>query len=206
MESKIKLNKEVARHIKLMGGLTWIHCPEIVAMYMGSEFENDIMNKQFKLQRARFKKLIQEKKFIEYLCYVARPYRLDGLVRHLSEIPQDKLFECVEFVWTDSESPMVNYEVWKTIFSLPQLKNDFDKTKKDLPEAFFIYRGTKDEFDKGISWTISKDRARWFADRYFTKKNINDGIVLEKHVRRDEVVMFTNRRGESEVIYLGGSK
>lgn len=205
LNKKAKLNRELARFKKELGGFTWIHCPEIVALYMGSEFENYILNQQFKQQKEKFASCILASDFVSLLQYTARPYRLQMLVDYLSDIPQEQLFECVEFVWVDSENPMVNAEIWRTIFTLPQLKEDFEKTKKNLPESFFIYRGTKDRFDNGISWTISEQQARWFADRYFTKKNINDGIVLKKSVKRSEIAMFTNRRGESEVIYLGGS-
>ena len=52
---------------------------------------------------------------------------------------------------------------------------------------------------KGISWTLSKEKAQFFATRFGRK-----GIVDEQFVNRADVACFIPDRKEQEVIYFAG--
>jgi hypothetical protein len=72
------------------------------------------------------------------------------------------------------------------------------KILDNLPKSVTIYRGCqKDVNENGISWTLDKDRAEWFATRFK-----QEGLVLEKTIlKRDIIAVFTGR-SESEVVIL----
>lgn len=65
-----------------------------------------------------------------------------------------------------------------------------------LPEKVKIYRGlgSKSRRD-GISWTLSKEKAEWFATRF--KDN---GEVLTAEANKSDILAFLNGRNEQEII------
>lgn len=59
-----------------------------------------------------------------------------------------------------------------------------------------IYRGCeKKEALKGLSWTISKDTAIFFAERIGNK-----GQVYSAEINKENVLAYFNSRGEQEVV------
>ena len=48
-----------------------------------------------------------------------------------------------------------------------------------------------------MSWTLSKEKAEWFRDRY---KGLRDCKLFEKRIKKDEVLAYINARGEEEII------
>ena len=81
---------------------------------------------------------------------------------------------------------------------------DYFMSKEDrkyfdsLPEQVVVYRGYLQGKNKtGFSYTLNKERAEWFANRFS-----GDGKVYERTVRKDKIVAYTNRRDEQEVIIL----
>jgi hypothetical protein len=77
-----------------------------------------------------------------------------------------------------------------------------------LPEQLTIYRGmTYQEYnsrDFGISWTLKKKTAEFFAFKYSRNHatNHSKGFVHEIVIYRSEVIAFLNGRKEFEIIYI----
>lgn len=68
-----------------------------------------------------------------------------------------------------------------------------------LPNEVNIYRGCKTVKGKeGISWTLDKKTADWFARRWL--KDGESGYVWTAKISKDNVVAYINHRGEHEVI------
>ena len=75
-------------------------------------------------------------------------------------------------------------------------EEDYEKYSS-LADKVTIYRGVRDgDYKYEMSWTLSKPKAEWFATRYDSEKP----IVLETTVNRNDILCYTNDRGESEVI------
>ena len=74
--------------------------------------------------------------------------------------------------------------------------NEEEKTFFDsLPDEITIFRGGID--DKGFSWTLDKDRACWFANRWY-----QDHRVFEKTINKSDALAYLNGRNESDIIYV----
>lgn len=76
------------------------------------------------------------------------------------------------------------------------------ETQNNLPPLVTVWRGTGggslDRAARGISWTIDRDVACWFAIRH-----CGDGdepLVLKANVSRESIYFYTNERGEEEVV------
>ena len=74
---------------------------------------------------------------------------------------------------------------------------------KNLPEKITIYRGSYSRW--GISWTLNKDIAEWFATRFKAVNKIEtvNTQVFKQEVYRDNCIAYFNDREEEEIIYLG---
>ncbi|MBS1623431.1 MAG: hypothetical protein JST83_05390 [Bacteroidetes bacterium] len=78
----------------------------------------------------------------------------------------------------------------------------------ELPDKIDIYRGmTVDELingDYGISWTLDKTKAEWFAFEYGRNFDTNHLPKTVHHlvIDKSEVVAFLGGRREHEIIYL----
>ena len=71
------------------------------------------------------------------------------------------------------------------------------KILEELPEKVTIYRGIRDEeYMKGFSWTLSKNKGIWFAKRFDT----DNQILLETVIDKKDILCYTNERNEEEVI------
>jgi len=82
------------------------------------------------------------------------------------------------------------------------------KIYNSLPENITIYRGmTTEELksgDFGISWTLSRERAEFFAFKYgrnFSTEN-KPKVVHQLEVTKVEILAYFNERNEQEVICI----
>ena len=82
------------------------------------------------------------------------------------------------------------------------------KVYNSLPEIITIYRGmTTEELesgDFGVSWTLSRERADYFAFTYgrnFSTEGIPK-VVHQLEVKKVEILAYFNERNEQEVIYI----
>lgn len=82
------------------------------------------------------------------------------------------------------------------------------KVYNSLPENVIIYRGmTTDELesgDFGVSWTLSRERAEFFAFKYGRNYSteIKPKVVHQLEVKKVEILSYFNERNEQEVIYI----
>ena len=67
-----------------------------------------------------------------------------------------------------------------------------------FPKTVKVYRGTKFEDYKALSWTLDKQKAVWFSERFL--KNNEKGIVYEAEIDRDYILAYFNGRDEKEVV------
>jgi hypothetical protein len=140
-----------------------------------------------------------------------RPYRLDafkdwvGLIG--SRVPNGVYWETVRQVWTDSENVHECWDDWLLVW-----RGDFErhrlrdrrmatslKDRRDLdkmPETLKVWHGEEHPERIGMSWTLSRDIAAWFARR-FGKKG---GKLYEGKVARSDVIAYMTSRGEEEIL------
>lgn len=103
---------------------------------------------------------------------------------------------------------LISYSELVEIFSTYNFKSIMDTDEKKqfekLQTSVALFRGSAgidfDEAKKGISWSLNYDRAEEFAlyDRdYF---NANSAIVIDATISKKDILVFSNLRGEYEVI------
>lgn len=187
--------------VDIGNGIRLIKNKFLTTVYIKSGNDEDLYNKPYRVRRELAQKYLEEENFDSFIFIHERPFRLEALVEVLFSIKKEDLFRIVEYVWTDSEGPCVNLEVWKYIFNYCEELGVLEDSKKDLPEKFTIYRGTRAGIeDIGISWTLDASVAKMFSERFYTKRTNKQPIVKIKEVKKEDIFLFTDARGEKEVI------
>ena len=184
-------NKKIIQHPLVIGD---------IGMMPNSYYNSQLIRKQ-----ERLKEFEKDKEFESYLFLIEKPFR----VKFFSELVKQnkikkfskKYWRILSSIWTDSENIFQNKELWDDLLK-DKTNSHYFMNKKDLeyynslPNEFIVYRGYI-HWENGYSYTLDKDKAIWFADRFGQK-----GIVKERLVRKEDIFAYTNSREEKEIIIL----
>ena len=149
------------------------------------------------------KKALQNKKYDSYVWLHERPYRIEAFqeIEHL--LSDTAYWKLVADIWTDTENQWQNYEEWKDLIGSKRSNRHYMMTEEEdnllrsLADEVTIYRGCQKGINEnGLSWTLDKSIAEFFANRLGKK-----GIVLEKKISKSDIIAVFTGRGETEVIW-----
>ena len=71
-----------------------------------------------------------------------------------------------------------------------------------MPKVFTVYRGVAHvEASRGMSWTIDREKALWFARR-FAGDDKRTPLLITANVRRIDVMAHYLGRNESEIVVM----
>lgn len=166
----------------------------------------DILSNDDDMQEAvrRYKGYIEDEESIgSILLLIDKSYRLQFFKLIQDRLSPDELGRLLADIWVGSENPN-NCEI-----PLSTLLKWFKKASKEslmdakefayynsLPDEFTVYRGIGSKSNKkGISYTLSLEKAEWFANRF--QKN---GYVLTGTAKKKDVLAYFNSREEQEIL------
>ena len=100
----------------------------------------------------------------------------------------------------DPDVPVDMLEMWFQEADKKQLMEPEEyAVYQKLPDALTVYRGVGvGRVEDGLSWTQHKLGAIWFSNRF--NKEDEQGIVLEAHIGKEDVLAYFSRRGEEEIV------
>lgn len=155
-----------------------------------------------------------EKRAIDGLLILADDTTRLGLFSNLALLLSDKgYWYALGQAYTDSDwLDQVPIE-WKRLFfssSKPHrefLMNADEQTfLNSLPRRIRIYRGMstqeRDSGEFGISWSLSEERAKFFANDYLRHAVKYEKVVHSIEVRQEDIIAYFNGRQEQEIIYI----
>lgn len=150
------------------------------------------------------KDALANNKYSSYIFLHERPYRLDAFTLIQSKLSDTQYWSLLSDIWTDTENQWQGLKKWKQLLSSKRpyrhymMSEEEDNTLRALAEEVTIYRGCQKGINEGgLSWTLDKSKAKFFANRFGKK-----GIILEKKISKKDIVAVFMGRGESEVIFL----
>ena len=135
---------------------------------------------------------------------VSKPYRMLYLSLAFPYLSKKERSEIMHEVWISVENinNNVNVSQMETLKMLRKCNQKYlmgqenYEVYENLPDTFVVYHGLQENArEDGLSWTLSKDVAEWFAGRFE-----NDGEVIEKVVHKTEVIAYFNDRDEEEIV------
>ena len=196
-----------------------LHHPLVISiMYPSIPWQIHETNLRYWLKVVALRKAYLEKDVDAYLMMIERPYRVPEFIRwclhdkqlnnanptrHIEHcnLSKEKYWEVVRWLWTDTENIYEHFVAWMALIldhDTKDIRLMMDKEDREtfdsLPDEFTVYRGGEYEH---MSWTLSKEKAEWFRDRY---EGLQDCKLFEKRIKKDEVLAYINAREEEEII------
>lgn len=140
---------------------------------------------------------------------VNKPYWLEVLDWLYPELTPACYAECLKECWIGIEFPH-QYGVARLVEMFKRVGNRMSLMNKEeqaiyqaLPGTFTVFRGVQSGMAKktirGLSWTLSHDKAIWFARRFHHSNKVYQATIEKKHVfayfgGRDEQEIVVNPR------------
>ncbi len=145
-----------------------------------------------------------------YVFLHERPHRVEAFAKIAQELPDEEYWQLLGGVWVDTEWPSDREFTWCRLLTSERpgregLMDDDERARHGaLPDPVPVYRGYvhDDEFDgsEGMSWTLSEDRASWFAQRFAFDGD--EPLVARGQVDKADVIAVFLGRQEDEVLVL----
>lgn len=152
---------------------------------------------------------------------IVRIARAEKLEQCLNAVNKGNRFDFLNFlhkcgVITDQECADTVYSIWTMqdkFYNCGMAKTKMIKFMKMaektlvLPEdiarlsddsMITVYRGVKENNYKGLSWTIDRNIATWFAKRF--SYNVNKVYLFSGHLKKKDIIAFFDCRNESEIV------
>lgn len=149
--------------------------------------------------------VIEESESIDAILWlIGKPYRLQFLKLIQKGLSPDEMGRLLADMWVISENPnsgaipLSTLIKWFKKASKESLMDAEELAYYDsLSDEFTVYRGIASESNKkGISYTLSLEKAEWFAKRSQREK----GYVLTGTAKKKDVLAYFNGREEQEVL------
>jgi len=170
------------------------------------------------VQKINFKKqeldkAIEQQNWDKVFMLIEKPFRLNWLEENIDLIKDDKqYYDFLKDAYMLTEFPMNGFSNYRDLLDLfyarenSKLMLDKDELEllNSLPNEVKIWRGVKvddvlDDDNIGLSFTLNKDKAIWFAER-FSQAGVSQAILIEAVVKRDDILSIFLNRDEEEVI------
>jgi hypothetical protein len=177
-------------------------------LYQVPLLNNGGANRLYKYKVQETQRALAESDWKQYIWLHERPYRVDAFIEVADKMSDRCYWETLAAIWSDTENGWQNLSEWQRLFDSdrPERRylmdeDDFD-AYSNLPDVVTVYRGCqKNQNENGLSWTLDKSRADFFAHRLR-----DNGVVLEKKVSKNQIVAVLLGRNEQEVIIIERNK
>jgi hypothetical protein len=177
----------------------------LVYSIMHAPQQNAFVNRQLQYKKDALAKAEAEGAWGTYVWLHERPYRIDAFMEIEERMDDDEYWTLLGHIWTDSENIWQNEEDWTEL--MESGRGDRSKLMDDeereylagLPDELVIWRGFKnDDRELGLSWTLDRSRAKWFAKRLSSDNDV--ARVASGKVKKSDVIAFFGGRNEEEIV------
>ena len=182
-----------------------INHPYLVRPYV--ERFNAIFNRQYLQQRREIAQAKAAGNWTQVVWLHERPYRPLALYQIGRRMSDEQFWRMVSEVWIDSENHSQNAKVWQRLWLTERPRREQVMTQNEhhelsrLPDPLVIFRGCQDaESMLGLSWTVSRKKAIWFANRLPRART--KPVLATAQIMRKSVQAYFFDQGEFEVVVL----
>jgi len=204
------LDRELQAYLETDGDFPMIRHPLVFAVpFLEIPEEVDRVNKQLAAKKEMVDKALANRRWSEFVFLHERPYRIGAFQEIHPDMTDREYWPLLRDVWTDSENIFQNHiEWWEALTSPRQRRVLFTSSAdravlKKLPETIHVYRGTTQvEMDGhylGFSWTLSEEKAVWFAKR-FQRPSDGPPVIASADLLTKHAIGYIDGRGEQEIV------
>ena len=163
------------------------------------------LNEQLKSKKKRLAIADGNEDWALSLILHERYSRLQAFVDRCWMMAPEDYWSNLGWLWIDTENPSSEIDVWTMLFTNDVSNRENIMTVEERkylesqPDSIQVFRGY-DHSGKhpleGLRWTLSQDKAEWFARRYSPDKP----LLGVGEVSKDSVLAYFNGRGEQEIV------
>lgn len=164
-------------------------------------------NRQYEQKRLAVDRAKVERNWSQYVFLHERPYRLTAARALLAEetLTAHEQWHLLRDVWIDSENIWQHYHEWHLYLQDENAHLMMDDEEREqlvaLPDVITIYRGARfDVNEEGLSWTLDRPKAAWFATRFSHREE--ESVVIVAEIQKNNVIALLLGRDENEIIAL----
>ena len=198
---------ELKREVCKIDNRYWIHSPLFIIDAIHA-YDPAQLNAAYLKKKALAEQFLANIRFdpMAYLVLIEKPYRLNALIEIRNRISDAQYWRCLAYAWAISEYTHQNKWEWLNLFRSERRYRALMMVREDrkyfdaLPDTLTIYRGYqqgKHKHKMGLAWSLSKEKAIWFAYR---KPENGRPMVVSGVCRKADAICFTNGRKEQEII------
>lgn len=175
-------------------------------VYIDGDFIDISMRDNFEKAKKYIMKGLNEcKNVYDVFGMLNKPYRLIFYKYVKDDLSDEDKTQLLFDIYTETEFPnqdvnVTPYELcdWFSEVDISAVISDSDKEFQDkLPKTITVYRGVSKGSVNGLSWTLSYDKAKWFANRLSSKA---ENTVYIGKINKEDIFCFTDCRNEKELI------
>ena len=165
-----------------------------------------VVNRVFELRQQWLAEAKESRNWVRYFDVIEPAYRLKKLKEVLNELTDSDYWERLGQMYILTEIVSFQQKTVRDLFSSsrPEREKLMDAEERkildDLPDEVTIYRGYDLNNSKGWSWTLSEEKAEWFANRWRKAYPERKRRVATGKVRKKDIIAYFDGRNEKEIV------
>jgi hypothetical protein len=203
LEQEAKLHPDLRHSLMHFDGYWMIHNPVMVRFYEPGEDVARI-NHEYTAKLEHIAKAKVEADWDTYMVLHERAYRIDVFCRIKGRLSDKEYWKTLGWVYTDQEFLHNHLSKLRRLLQSPRLSREFIMSDDDraiftnLPDELKLYRGYNKGKGLGWSWTLSEEKAIWFAHR-FEELDRRPRLLVGTAWKKDAIA-YLGFRGEEEIL------
>jgi hypothetical protein len=172
-------------------------------VYQVPFFSNGSANAYYEQKKTAVEQALEKKNYKQFVWLFERPYRVEAFIKIADKLSDTDYWKLLSDVWIDTENQYAYLKEWKRLLSSKRpnrhymMTEEEDNLLRSLANKVTIYRGCQKGINEnGLSWTLDKSKAQFFANRFGKK-----GIILERTIPRSDIIAVLTGRNEFEIIW-----
>jgi hypothetical protein len=199
------LGPELVEHLDVVDGIGTVLRHPLV--YQVPLHNPGLANRVLEAKKREIKRAVDEQEWSRFIWLHERPHRLRAFTNIMDQLTDKQYWAILGSIWTDSENIWQLAPRWRVLLESDRVYKSWFMVPKDrkrfaaLPDILEVYRGcVLGQNEDGLSYTLDKQRAEWFAARFVEGEQIPAVVVarVEKH----NVFAYINNRNEDEIVVL----
>ena len=170
---------------------------------------NAVLNHQLKARKQAISQARKDRDWQSYIMAHERPWRLTAFGRVHAEMDDAAYWGTLSDLWIASENIWEQGDEWRSFLTSRRTGREGMMTAADrrgllaMESVLTVYRGATRRNLMGFSWSIDREQAAYFANRFGRLEDPDRrGYLLTGRVARGNVLAYLTTRGENEIVAL----